>query len=121
MILYTIETGGRTDIGPIQCYLEGGGETGGFQPTDLLTATMQPVGSTSIVFSPTASWYTADSTQTGYDQQQVETAVTGAQARLLMRSMRYILTVYRAPASDSTNTDIVAKILLIAKGPSDPK
>ena len=116
---YTLETDGRTDV-PIQCFQQGGASTGGLQATDIITAKLRPFQSTAVLCQPTMGWYTADNTQNGYQQQQVEAAISLANAALLQDSVRYVLTVYRAPVGDATNVDIAAKIFFVAKGPSQP-
>ncbi len=120
MKLYTIETDGRANI-PIQCVTEGGLLSGGFQSDDVITAAFRPMGSSSIVFTPAMDWHTSNGTQNGYWQQQVEASITVDNAALLQPSVRYVLTVYRWPAADSSKIDIVAKLFFVAKGPSDPQ
>jgi hypothetical protein len=119
MNLYPISTGGRTDL-TVQVEAYGGLQPGAFELTDILTSALYALGNATPVFAPSATWYTAGNTQTGYSQGQITASVTIAQAALLVPSVRYILMISRAPVGNSSDTDIVAYVFLIAKAPWNP-
>ena len=93
---------------------------GGFQSTDILTAALYQAGSSVVNCNPAVTWYTANLTQTGYGQQQVEVSFTGAQAGALVPSLRYLLVVSRAPVSNSSDVDVVAILQFVARTPWSP-
>jgi hypothetical protein len=91
-----------------------------FAADDLLTANFYAYGNPVSIFSPAVTWYTAGQTQTGWEQQQIVASIGAGQAALLQPSIRYVLDIFRAAASDPSDTDLVASFTLIAKAPWQP-
>ena len=82
--LYLV-TGQPTAV-PIQCYLRGSGTTPAiYNADDTLTAAVRPSRQTGNVFAPAIAWYTADNTQSGYGQGQVEASFSATQMASLSR------------------------------------
>ncbi len=116
MKLHTISTVGRADI-PIQCYALGDLVPLAFNPDDILSAEFYPAGSSVPVLTPSTAWYTAKSTQTGYQQGQVLVSLSVAQTAMLQGSARYKLAIWRAPAGNPANIDPIAELYFVAKAP----
>lgn len=98
MILTKLVQGGRKNL-RIQCWAEGGVTPYVFEADDVLSASVYPARNPASVISPTMSFYTANSTQTGYDQGQVDVAFSVAQFALLQPGIRYQIDVGRTPAA----------------------
>jgi hypothetical protein len=116
MTLRTISTVGRADLA-IQCYARGSLVTVAFNPDDVLSAAWYPVGSSVPLLIPSTDWYTAKSTQTGYQQGQVQASLSVAQAATLQGSSRYKLAIWRAPAGNPAKIDPIAELYFVAKAP----
>jgi hypothetical protein len=99
-----------------QCFVRGTGTVAAvFNSTDTLTSSVIQSQQTASIFSPTPVFYTANSTQTGYDQGQVQVTGTKAQAAMLVPSTSYTLEVWRTLTSDSSNPDLIVRAPLVIK------
>lgn len=74
---------------------------------DTLTAQVYASGATTPLFSPTVGWFTAGTTQTGYDQGQVITTVSNAQSAQMLAPNSYTLLVSRQLASNPAETEYI--------------
>jgi hypothetical protein len=115
---YPIPVGSPRDL-PVQCRLPGG-LPGAMSAGDTLGMAVVPIGQATTTFTPTASWYTAGDTQTGYDQAQVLASWQASDAALLQASVLYALEVYWAPAATPSRLELVAWVPLRARNPSGP-
>jgi len=73
--------------------------------------------SATALFSPAVTWYTANSTQTGYDQGQVLVSYTIAQSAQLVPTGSYTLVVSRAPAATPLKVEDIVRMRLIVENP----
>jgi hypothetical protein len=107
-----IVTGAAVDLG-IQTYLRGSGsQPASYASGDTLTAGVYQSRQSSALFTPTVTWYTANSTQTGYTQGQVVVSWTDAQGALLIPTISYTLVVFWAPASSPSKVAPIVRIPL---------
>jgi hypothetical protein len=98
---------------PIQCWAFGGVTPAVFNSDDILSANVYPARSTTSMFSPTVHFYTADSTQSGFAQGQVEPEFTGTQMALMMPGIHYTLAIFRVLAANPSMTpDPIARVLI---------
>ena len=99
---------------PIQCNLRGFGTTPAvFNVDDILSCSVIPTGQTFAVCNPTIAWYTANSTQVGYLQGQVEASFSPANMALLTASVRYTLDVWRALSGAPDVLELIARCPLV--------
>jgi hypothetical protein len=115
---YPVPVGSARDL-PIQCRLPGG-LPGAMSGGDVLQMAVVPIGQSVILFTPTAGWYTAGDTQTGYDQGQIVASWEASDAALMQASIRYALEVYWAPGAAPSRLQLVAWVPLVAYNPSGP-
>jgi len=109
----TLVAGQPTAV-PIQCNLRGFGTTPAvFNSTDILSCSVIPAGQTFAVCNPGIAWYTANTTQVGYLQGQVEASFSPANMALLTPTVRYTLDVWRAIASAPTVLELIARCPLV--------
>ncbi len=107
---------GQPTTRAVQCNVYGTGTVPAiYNSTDILTASVIPSRQTSPIFTPSVDWYTAQSTQTGYGEGQVEVSLTAANMALLVPTISYTLSIYRALDSDPSNAEMIAQIPLIVK------
>jgi hypothetical protein len=114
--LSSIPTGVRTTV-LVQAV---GNAAAVFAADDLLSAQFYPYGLPAAVFQPSADWYTAAGTQSGWQERQIVVGITMAQAALLQPSIRYVLDLFRAQASNPSSLDLVATFQFVAKSPWQP-
>jgi len=106
-------TGQPTAI-PLQCYVRGSGTVPAiFNASDVLQAEVIQSKQTGALFTPAIAWYTADNTQVGYTQGQVEATLTTDNAVLLIPTISYTLLVWRALSSAPTIFELVARVPLV--------
>lgn len=84
-----------------------------YNATDVLSGAVIQTRQVSPLFVPSVGWYTADSTQVGYLQGQVEPSFTTAQALLLIPTISYTLEVWRSLVGFPLNLDLIARRRLI--------
>lgn len=93
-------TQGSGDTYPLQCWNRGAQSSpADWAAGDTLTACVYRGQSQASLFAPTAAWYTAGNTQTGYGQAQVQVTITAAQSATLEANGEYTLLVWRTPAA----------------------
>lgn len=111
----TIATGSHADI-PIQCYVRGSGVVPAiYGATDILTAAVYQARQSVAIFAPSVAWYTADNSQAGYTQGQVEATFTAANCTLLVPSVSYTLLIWRALSSSPSETELIARVPLVVE------
>jgi hypothetical protein len=99
---------------PVQGYLRGSGTKPGIlNSSDSLTAAVWRSGQTVSVFTLPITWYTANSTQVGYLQGQVEVTLSTANAILLTPGVSYTLLCWRAISGTPTELECISRIPLI--------
>jgi hypothetical protein len=99
-----------------QCFVRGTGTVAAvFNSTDTLTSSVIQSQQTVAIFNPTPVFYTANSTQNGSDQGQVQVTGTKAQAAMLVPSTSYTLEVWRTLVSDPSNPDLIVRAPLVIK------
>jgi hypothetical protein len=99
-----------------QCFLRGTGTVPAvFNSTDTLTSSIIQTRQTTALFNPTPSFYTANDTQDGYEQGQVQAMWTVAQGSLLVPSISYTLLIWRVLSSDTQDPDPIVRVPLVIK------
>jgi hypothetical protein len=93
----------------IQCYVQGGVTAAIYNSDDILTGALIPPRSTTPIFAPSIVWYTANNTQVGYLQGQIQGIFTAAQMALVQPSITYTLIGLRALSSSPTNPEIICR------------
>lgn len=97
-----------------QCFLRGSGDVSAvFNSSDALAAAVVQSRQTAAVFTPSVEWYTADSTQNGYAQGQVEATFTTVQAAMLVPTVSYTLLIWRALSGSPSVLELIARIPLL--------
>jgi hypothetical protein len=102
---------------PIQCRARGDISNSAFLVGDTLTAYVcqgwQPqFPPASYVFQPSIGWYTADGTQTGYDEGQVLAVISNALSTMLVPTANYTLIVGRSPSGAPGTVEEIVRIKL---------
>jgi hypothetical protein len=93
MLNLTISPGSDTDF-PLRAWNRGGLSNPVFGATDTLSANLWPGDSETALFQPTVIWYTANGTQTGYEQGEVLLTISAAQAAQLEQLGNYSVEVW---------------------------
>ena len=115
----SIVVGDAVDV-PIQCWTRGGAVSAVYAPGDTLSSAVYQSRATSPLFLPTAAWYTAMGTQTGYGQGQVVVSFTNAQTALMVPTLSYSLLVYRTLSANNTKTELIARVQLTIEAVAYP-
>ncbi len=92
---------------------DGSAATSVYTINSVLAATVWEGQSQAILFSPTVSWYTAGSTQTGYDQGQVALSIQGGLTLNLNPAGEYYLLI-TVTTSGVTSPVIEARLKILA-------
>jgi hypothetical protein len=79
---FKIVKGSRADY-PLQTWNRGSMSAPAYAPSDTFTATISRGQDQVSLFAPTITWYTANSTQTGYDQGDVVLSISASQSATL--------------------------------------
>jgi hypothetical protein len=112
----TIVVGAAADF-PVQTWNRGNASKPVYTSADALTAYCYQGRSLTALFSPAVAWYTANSTQTGYDQGQVLLSITSMQAALLTPGGAYSVVVWWSPASQPAKLAAIVRNQLIVEAP----
>jgi hypothetical protein len=96
---------------PIQCKVFGG-LAAIYNSTDILTGSIRQTRQSADLFSMPMDWYTANSTQNGYGQGQIQATLTIANAVLLVPGISYTLLAWRALAGSPSNPELIARVPL---------
>jgi hypothetical protein len=83
-----------------------------YNANDIITAEVIPSRSTIPTFAPAAGFFTAQSTQGGYAQGQVQATPTQAQMALLMPGIRYTILWFRQLADQVDPPELIARMPL---------
>jgi len=105
---------------PTQTWLWGGLTKAAYANGDTLTGYCYPAKSTTALFQPAVSWYTANSFQTGYDQGQIVISISGAQSALLVAGNPFTLLVTWSPAGQPAKIAPIARVKLLVLPPPFP-
>jgi hypothetical protein len=107
---------------PVQTWLRGGASKAAYASGsgDTLVGSVYQGSTPAAIFNPTVVWYTASSTQTGYLEGQILISITNAQAALLVPRGAYVVVVQWTPASSSSKTAPIARMILPVEGTTPP-
>lgn len=106
---------------PIQIRLKGAGAAARLASDDILRTAFYPFGNGVSACSPAISYYTANSTQTGYDQGQVMVSFSLSDTLAATPTVPYILFVTRARAAAPTVFTPIAALRFNVNQPQMPR
>jgi hypothetical protein len=111
----TVLVQGQPTSVPYQGNLRGAGTQGIMNETDILSASVITTGVAAPVYTPDVAFYTANSTQTGYGQAQVEVSYETADVGLMVPSVHYTVVVWRALASSPSILEAVVRYPIVVE------
>ncbi len=117
---FTIVVGYGDDY-PIQIRLKGSGANATLAFDDIVVGALYPHNNGVASCTPTISFYTAGSTQTGYDQGQVVASYSTADAQAVSPSIQYYLLITRARAASPTVFNPIAIVPFSVVQPQFPR
>src|SRR5436190_956245 len=99
---------------PLQAHNTGGQSNPAYAALDTLAAYVYRGQDQAVLFAAPVSWYTANGTQTGFDQGQVLVSISKANSATLDPGGSYLLLVWWTKA-DLSRTEPIARCMLLVE------
>jgi hypothetical protein len=98
---------------PIQTWLAGGNTEAFYGAEDTIAAYCYQARTTTPLFQPVVSWYTAGGVQTGYLEGQVSISISDAQSAILVPTIGYTLLVAWSAAATPSKIAAIVRVRLL--------